>query len=79
MSSYQEANARERLRLLLDAGSFEEFVGPAERIISPHLGQLNAPVAFDDGVAVGRARLGKYTAPSWPACCGARSMSGRRP
>jgi malonate decarboxylase beta subunit len=58
MSSYQEANARERLRLLLDAGSFEEFVGPAERIISPHLGQLNAPVAFDDGVAVGRARLG---------------------
>jgi malonate decarboxylase beta subunit len=28
MSSYQEANARERLRLLLDAGSFEEFVGP---------------------------------------------------
>jgi malonate decarboxylase beta subunit len=58
MSSYQEANARERLRLLLDAGSFEEFVGPSERIISPHLGQLNAPVAFDDGVAVGRARLG---------------------
>jgi malonate decarboxylase beta subunit len=57
MSSYQEANARERLRLLLDAGSFEEFIGPAERIISPHLGQLNAPVAFDDGVAVGRARL----------------------
>ncbi|MES2127437.1 MAG: biotin-independent malonate decarboxylase subunit beta [Pseudomonadota bacterium] len=58
MSSYLEANARERLRQVLDAGSFEEFVGPAERIISPHLGQLNAPVAFDDGVAVGRARLG---------------------
>ncbi|HEX8478647.1 MAG TPA: biotin-independent malonate decarboxylase subunit beta, partial [Telluria sp.] len=25
--------------------------------VSPHLGQLNAPVAFDDGVAVGRALL----------------------
>ena len=55
--SYQEANARERLRHLLDEGSFEEFIGPAERVVSPHLGQLNAPVAFDDGVAVGRARL----------------------
>lgn len=56
--SYQEASARERLRQLLDEGSFEEFIGPADRIVSPHLGQLNAPVAFDDGVAVGRARLG---------------------
>jgi malonate decarboxylase beta subunit len=58
MHSYQEANARERLRQLLDEGSFDEFIGPAERVVSPHLGQLNAPVAFDDGVAVGRARLG---------------------
>jgi malonate decarboxylase beta subunit len=57
-ASYQEANARERLRQLLDEGSFEEFIGPAQRVVSPHLGQLNAPVAFDDGVAVGRARLG---------------------
>ena len=57
MSSYLEANARERLRQLFDAGSFEELIGPSERIASPHLGQLNAPVAFDDGVAVGRARL----------------------
>ena len=56
-ASYQEASARERLRQLLDQGSFEEFIGPAERVVSPHLGQLNAPVAFDDGVAVGRARL----------------------
>jgi len=55
--SYLEANARERLRLLFDASSFEEFLPPAARVISPHLGQLNAPVAFDDGVAVGRARL----------------------
>jgi malonate decarboxylase beta subunit len=30
-------------------------------VVSPHLGQLNAPVAFDDGVAVGRATLGDAT------------------
>ncbi len=57
MSSYLEANARQRLRGLFDAGSFEEFLGPSARVVSPHLAQLNLPVAFDDGVAVGRARL----------------------
>jgi malonate decarboxylase beta subunit len=57
MSSYLEATARERLARLFDAGSFEEFLPPPSRVISPHLGQLNAPVAFDDGVAVGCARL----------------------
>jgi malonate decarboxylase beta subunit len=55
--SYQESTARERLQRLFDAGSFEEFLPPSERVVSPHLGQLNAPVAFDDGVAVGRAQL----------------------
>jgi malonate decarboxylase beta subunit len=58
MSSYLEANARERLALF---DSFEEFVSPAQRVVSPHLAQLNAPVAFDDGVVVGRARLGDAT------------------
>lgn len=57
MSSYLEANARERLARLFDDGSFVEFLPPAARVVSPHLGQLDAPVAFDDGVAVGRARL----------------------
>jgi len=57
MRSYLESTARERLQHVLDAGSFEEFIGPAQRIVSPHLAQLNAPVAFDDGVAVGRATL----------------------
>jgi malonate decarboxylase beta subunit len=56
--SYQEATARERLQRLFDPGSFEEFLPPSERVVSPHLAQLNAPVAFDDGVAVGRALLG---------------------
>lgn len=57
MSSYLEANARERLARLFDHGSFSEFLPPAARVVSPHLAQLDAPVAFDDGVAVGRARL----------------------
>jgi malonate decarboxylase beta subunit len=57
MNSYLEATARERLQGLLDAGSFQEFLPPSSRVVSPHLGQLNAPVAFDDGVAVGRAQL----------------------
>jgi malonate decarboxylase beta subunit len=57
MSSYLEANARERINRLLDAGSFEEFLPPQRRIISPHLGQLDAPVSFDDGVVIGRGKL----------------------
>jgi malonate decarboxylase beta subunit len=57
MSSYLELSARERLAQLFDAGSFAEFLPPKARVISPHLAQLDAPVAFDDGVAVGRARL----------------------
>lgn len=57
MSSYLEATARERLQRLFDPGSFQEFLPPSARVVSPHLGQLNAPVAFDDGVAVGRASL----------------------
>lgn len=56
--SYQEATARERLQHLFNAGSFEEFIPPSTRVTSPHLAQLNAPVAFDDGVAIGRALLG---------------------
>jgi malonate decarboxylase beta subunit len=57
MKSYLESNARGRIAQVLDADSFDEFLPPAERIISPHLAQLNAPVSFDDGVVIGRALL----------------------
>jgi len=57
MNSYLEASARQRIAALFDAGSFEEFVPPSQRVVSPHLGQLGAPVSFDDGVIVGRATL----------------------
>ena len=56
-SSYYEANARQRLFGLLDAGSFKELLPPAARATSPHLPLLDAPVAFDDGVIVGAGLL----------------------
>jgi malonate decarboxylase beta subunit len=55
--SFAECSARERLAHLLDAGSFHEWLPPAERVTSPHLAQLGVPSAFDDGVAIGRALL----------------------
>lgn len=55
--SYYEADARERIEGLLDAGGFSEFFGPRRRTISPHLAQLDVPGAFDDGIVVGAGRL----------------------
>jgi malonate decarboxylase beta subunit len=57
MSSYLELSARERIHRLFDSGTFEEFLPPTERVISPHLAQLDTPVSFDDGVVVGRGLL----------------------
>lgn len=57
MTSYYEASARERLRGLLDAGSFREILPPSARVSSPHLRALDTPAAFDDGVVVGQGLL----------------------
>jgi malonate decarboxylase beta subunit len=59
--SYAECSARERLAQVLDAGSFVEWLPPAERLMSPHLAQLGVPTAFDDGVAIGRGLLAGQT------------------
>lgn len=56
-ASYAECSARERLAAVLDDGSFHEWLPPADRVTSPHLGQLGMPAAFDDGIAIGRAHL----------------------
>ena len=56
-TSFAECSARERVALLLDAGSFHEWLPPAARVMSPHLAQLGVPSAFDDGVAIGRGLL----------------------
>lgn len=55
--SYLESSARVRVQGLLDAGSFVELCPPHLRHVSPHLARLGAPVAFDDGVAVGLGTL----------------------
>src|SRR5262245_23640988 len=56
-TSFYEASARTRLELLLDAGSFVEFIGPEQREVSPHLRIFDLPEQFDDGIVVGRGRL----------------------
>lgn len=55
--SFAECSARERLALLFDEDSFREWIAPSRRVMSPHLAQLGVPSSFDDGVAIGEARL----------------------
>ncbi|MEP7102218.1 MAG: biotin-independent malonate decarboxylase subunit beta [Burkholderiales bacterium] len=59
--SFAECSARERVALLLDEGSFTEWIPPSERVMSPHLAQLGVPSAFDDGVVIGVGRLADHT------------------
>ena len=54
---WYEASARHRVATLLDAHSFVEFIGPAERLMSPHLDIFDLPKQFDDGMVVGRGTL----------------------
>ena len=56
-ASWFQATARQRVDGLLDPGSFTEFLGPTERIQSPHLALFDLPAAFDDGVVIGRGTL----------------------
>jgi malonate decarboxylase beta subunit len=56
-ADWYEALARERIAGLLDPGTFEEFLGPENRAMSPHLAQFNLTGAFDDGLVVGSGRL----------------------
>jgi len=56
-ASWLQSTARQRLDGLLDEGSFVEFLGPTERIRSPHLRLFDLPEAFDDGVVIGRGML----------------------
>ncbi len=56
-SGWFDATARQRVTGLLDPGSFTEFIGPSERVQSPHLKMFDLPCAFDDGVLIGRGKL----------------------
>src|SRR5258708_23916582 len=56
-ASWFQATARQRVAGLLDPKSFTEFLGPSERVQSPHLKLFDLPSAFDDGVVIGRGKL----------------------
>ncbi|HEX3439701.1 MAG TPA: biotin-independent malonate decarboxylase subunit beta [Pseudolabrys sp.] len=56
-ASWYEASARKRVGLLVDDGSFFEFIGPEMREVSPHLQVFDLPEQFDDGIIIGRGRL----------------------
>ncbi|MGX9425734.1 MULTISPECIES: biotin-independent malonate decarboxylase subunit beta [Bradyrhizobium] len=56
-TSFYEASARARIRLLLDPGSFVEFIGPERREVSPHLKLFDLPEQFDDGIIIGRGQF----------------------
>jgi malonate decarboxylase beta subunit len=56
-TSWYESSARKRVELLLDPGSFHEFLGPEKREISPSLRLFDLPEQFDDGMIVGRGDL----------------------
>lgn len=55
--SFSESTARARVTHLLDANSFLEILGPAERVVSPHLALLGVPSSFDDGIVIGSGTL----------------------
>jgi malonate decarboxylase beta subunit len=56
-ADWYEASARERIAGLLDPTTFAEFLGPEQRVMSPHLARFDLTGAFDDGIVVGRGRL----------------------
>lgn len=58
-SSFYEASARERAIGLVDEGTFTEFLGPRDRMTSPHLPVLGEAVEFDDGIVTGLGKIGK--------------------
>jgi len=55
-SLFHEQTARQRIASIVD--SFTEFLPPPERVMSPYLPQLDIPVSFDDGLVIGRAKIG---------------------
>jgi malonate decarboxylase beta subunit len=72
--AWLEATARERVTGLVDPGSFQEYIGPEQREVSPHLARFGLPHAFDDGMIVGHGLL--HGKPAWIAAQEGRFMGG---
>lgn len=56
---FLESSARERALGLVDEGTFTEFVGPLDKIYSPHLPLLGEAIEYDDGIVVGVGKIDK--------------------
>lgn len=59
--SWFEATARERVEGLVDSNTFSEYLRPEISTPSKHLAALDLAGAFDDGVVIGRGKLGGKT------------------
>jgi malonate decarboxylase beta subunit len=55
--SFIELNARERAKALLDDGTFEELLGPFDRLKSPWLASQDVVPQADDGVIIARGTI----------------------
>lgn len=55
--AFTELSARERVRAVLDAGTFRELLGPFERLESPHLSPQGIVPQSDDGAVVARGTI----------------------
>jgi malonate decarboxylase beta subunit len=55
--SFIEMNARERVRAVLDPGTFREMLGPFDRVKSPWLPLQGIVAQADDGVVLARGTL----------------------
>lgn len=55
--SFIERSARERARVLLDAGTMRELIGPFDRLASPWLAQQGVVTQADDGVVVAKGTV----------------------
>jgi len=60
--SFYQATARERAFGIVDKGTFKEFLGPRDKMVSPHLLVLGEALEFDDGIVVGVGKIKKHPA-----------------
>jgi len=58
--SFYRSSARERAYGIVDPGTFREFLGPRDKMYSPHLVILGEAVEFDDGIVVGVGKIDKH-------------------
>jgi len=58
--SFYQATARERAYGIVDKDTFKEFLGPRDKMTSPHLLVLGEAVEFDDGITVGVGKIKKH-------------------